>query len=120
MPPSCNLRACFRASLVPDWPVGLTEDEDALDLAWHEREFSARRSFAWVIRDEGGAYLGCAYLFPEMGKTGTGEGVFWFRELPDRLDHLAAFGPFFKAFVADHAPDGFAVSYRDNAGLGRP
>jgi hypothetical protein len=41
-----------------DWPSGLTREEDALDLAWHDREFSLKRSFSWVVRDHDSRYLG--------------------------------------------------------------
>ena len=29
-----------------DWPVGLTLEENLIDLGWHQREFLTRRSFA--------------------------------------------------------------------------
>ncbi len=34
---------------------------------WHEQEFREGTSFAYVVRDAGGAYLGCCYLYP-MGR----------------------------------------------------
>jgi len=61
------------------WPEGLTLEEDALDLAWHLKEFDLARSFAWTIRDENGRYMGCAYLMPDPGATGSAEGWVWFR-----------------------------------------
>lgn len=78
------------------WPEGLTLERNLLDLAWHEREFSARRSFAWTIR-EGGAYLGCAYLMPRW-EPGTANAVHWFREGEEARS--AAFGPAFHAWVS--------------------
>jgi hypothetical protein len=66
------------------WPRGLTLDENTIDLAWHLREFEAARSFAWVIRDAHGRYLGCCYLFPTLGERGRGRGWIWFRT--DGLD----------------------------------
>ncbi|WP_233270347.1 hypothetical protein [Chachezhania sediminis] len=62
-----------------DWPRGLTLRDDALDLAWHLKEFDLSRSFAWAIRDRRHYYLGCAYLVPEQGGRGTAEGWVWFR-----------------------------------------
>mgnify|MGYP006275731027 CR=1 FL=1 len=62
-----------------DWPRGLTREDDLLDLAWHEREFSLGRSFAWVIRDSAGAYLGCAYVFPPWDPTAPLEAYCWLR-----------------------------------------
>ncbi|GIX13091.1 MAG: hypothetical protein KatS3mg118_1050 [Paracoccaceae bacterium] len=61
------------------WPAGLTEEENRIDLAWHQREFTAGRSFAWVIRDGRGAYLGCAYVYPSIAGLAEAEVRFWFR-----------------------------------------
>ncbi len=61
------------------WPRGLTLAENTIDLAWHLREFEAVRSFAWVIRDASGRYLGCCYLFPTLGERGRAHGWIWFR-----------------------------------------
>lgn len=61
------------------WPGGLTLEENTIDLAWHLREFEAARSFAWVIRDAAGRYLGCCYLFPTLGERGRAHGWIWFR-----------------------------------------
>ncbi|MEL6264323.1 MAG: hypothetical protein AAFR52_01535 [Pseudomonadota bacterium] len=62
-----------------DWPAGLTLEDNRLDLAWHQREFIARRSFAWVIRDGAGAYLGCAYVSPHWTPLDAADAVYWFR-----------------------------------------
>ncbi len=72
---SADLRGVFG----DDWPEGLTREADALDLAWHEREFAARRSFAFVITGANGGYLGCAYVYPQIGARGSAEVYFWFR-----------------------------------------
>jgi hypothetical protein len=64
---------------VSGWPVGLTKEADAVDLAWHRREFEALRSFAWVVEDEGGAYLGCAYVYLDWSPEGPMLPVWWFR-----------------------------------------
>ncbi len=63
-----------------DWPDGLTVEDDLLDLSWHAREFSARRSFAWVVTDAADRYIGCAYVYPEIGGRGRADVHFWFRE----------------------------------------
>ena len=39
------------------WPDGLTKEKNLIDLAWHQREFEARRSFAWVIENSDGSYI---------------------------------------------------------------
>ncbi|HUQ10425.1 MAG TPA: hypothetical protein VM146_08925 [Steroidobacteraceae bacterium] len=50
------------------WPTEpVTDDFNFVDLVWHELEFREATSFAYVLRDTGGAYMGCAYLYP-MGR----------------------------------------------------
>ena len=61
------------------WPEGLTREEDAIDLAWHEREFTTRRSFAFVIGRGERDYVGCAYVSPVPGLADLAEVRFWFR-----------------------------------------
>lgn len=47
------------------WPTEpVTEAYDYVDLLWHEREFREGTSFAYVVRDAAGGYLGCCYLYP--------------------------------------------------------
>src|SRR5687768_6455590 len=47
------------------WPTGpVTREDNYVDLVWHEREHREGTSFAYVVRDLEGAYLGCAYLYP--------------------------------------------------------
>ena len=51
-----------------DWPAEpVTAEFNYVDLVWHECEFRERFSFSYVLRDSGGGYLGCAYLYP-MGR----------------------------------------------------
>lgn len=46
------------------WPTEqLEEDFDLLDLAWHEREFRDGNSFAYVVYNTTGEYIGCFYLY---------------------------------------------------------
>jgi hypothetical protein len=53
------------------WPTeAVTEDFNYVDLVWHELEFREGASFAYVLRDTQGGYLGCAYLYP-MGRRTT-------------------------------------------------
>jgi hypothetical protein len=50
------------------WPTEpVTEEYDFVDLVWHELEFRDGTSFAYVVRDDHGGYLGCCYLCP-MGR----------------------------------------------------
>jgi hypothetical protein len=56
------------------WPSEkVTEEFDLLDLAWHEREFRENSSFAYVIYDKTGNYLGCFYLYPIGVRTPLNE-----------------------------------------------
>ena len=61
------------------WPRGLTRERDRIDLDRHHREFIVRRAFAWVIRDHGGGYLGCAYVTPQIGRRGVARAAHWMR-----------------------------------------
>lgn len=46
------------------WPSEeLTKEFDFLDLAWHEREFRDANSFAYVVYDTQGDYVGCVYIY---------------------------------------------------------
>lgn len=101
----------------PTWPEGLTLEDNLTDLHWHHREFTAKRSFAWVIRDEVGTYLGCAYLFPAIGERGTGEAAYWTADTPERMAHLAAFGPIYKAWLKGLLPPSYALSYKHNGSI---
>lgn len=52
------------------WPLEeLSEEFDFLDLAWHEREFRENSSFAYVVYDNNGQYIGCFYLYPMGHRT---------------------------------------------------
>ncbi len=56
------------------WPEGPVDREfNYVDLVWHEQEFREGESFAYVVRDEEGAYLGCAYLYPLGRRTPLSE-----------------------------------------------
>jgi hypothetical protein len=52
------------------WPTeAVTEEFNYVDLVWHELEFRERSSFTYVVRDAGGRYLGCCYLYPLGERT---------------------------------------------------
>lgn len=52
------------------WPEKvLKEEENLLDLAWHEREFRDGDSLAYVIYDINDNYIGCFYLYPMGVRT---------------------------------------------------
>lgn len=93
------------------WPRGLTLDENTIDLAWHLREFEAARSFAWVVRDDQGRYVGCCYLFPTLGERGRAHGWTWFRSgaLEEAAEREATAS--LEAWMRDLAPEGAAVEF---------
>lgn len=56
------------------WPQEeLSKEFDFLDLAWHEREFRDRDSFAYVVYNADGEYIGCLYLYPMGNRTELSE-----------------------------------------------
>lgn len=107
----------LRGLFGPNWPAGLTLEDNATDLHWHHREFTTKRSFAWVIRAPDTEYAGCAYLFPAMGARGAAEAAYWMAEGCSRLSHLAAFTPLYEDWVTALLPRGFAITFRNNASL---
>jgi len=107
-------RSVLQGLFGPTWPEGLTLKDNLTDLHWHHREFTANRSFAWVIRDGEGHYLGCAYLFPSIGTRGTGEAAYWMADTAERLAHLAGFGPMYKTWLKDLLPPTYALSVKHN------
>ena len=53
-----------------DWPAEpVSEEFDYVDLVWHELEFRDGTSFAYVVRNRDGGYLGCCYLYPMGHRT---------------------------------------------------
>jgi hypothetical protein len=53
-----------------DWPTGPVNDqENFVDLVWHECEFRERRSFSYFMHHAGGEYLGCCYFYPLGART---------------------------------------------------
>lgn len=49
-----------------DWPTSqLTFEDDQIDLAWHQREFENRTSFAYTVMSlDETECLGCLYFYP--------------------------------------------------------
>ncbi len=67
-----------------DWPTpDLNFKEDQIDLAWHQREFENRTSFAFTVMSKDEAEcLGCLYLYPpgfrsEISKDASVDVSFW-------------------------------------------
>jgi RimJ/RimL family protein N-acetyltransferase len=56
------------------WPTEpVSEEFNFVDLVWHELEFREGDSFTYVLRDAGGGYLGCCYLYPMGRRTELAE-----------------------------------------------
>ncbi|NNF06561.1 MAG: GNAT family N-acetyltransferase [Candidatus Eisenbacteria bacterium] len=74
------------------WPLGLTIEQNLIDLGWHQKEFQTRRSFAYtVVSLSEETVKGCVYIEPTR-KTGyDAEAYLWARQselangLEDRL-----------------------------------
>lgn len=93
------------------WPEGLTREDDLIDLAWHDREFSLGRSFSWIVRDGEGNYIGCAYLFPDPGARGSAQVVTWLCDLPDRVARLDALNAALAGWFDRVLPAGIALRW---------
>lgn len=94
------------------WPEGLTLEENRIDMGWHEREFTARRSFAWVVRSPDGTYLGCAYIYPELGRRGAADVIVWLRTMAGRDQMIGDVVRVLRAFFAEHVPDSVVLTWR--------
>lgn len=52
------------------WPAGpVTEEENFVDLVWHELEFRDGGSLTYAVYGTNGRYLGCCYLYPLGRRT---------------------------------------------------
>ena len=74
------------------WPVGLTLEQNLVDLGWHQKEFQTRRSFAYtVVAPDESQVLGCVYIDPTPKRGYDAEVCLWARAsdlangLEDRL-----------------------------------
>ena len=72
-----------------EWPLGLTLEQNRIELGWHQTEFQLRTSFAYTVvspvvspvvsRDEE-AVLGCVYFYPTQKLGHDVEITLWVRE----------------------------------------
>lgn len=87
------------------WPEGLTAREDLVDLAWHEREFTLRHSFAYTMMaaDES-LCLGCCYLFPANTDAFDAAAFYWVREGSEAEAREREFGRHLRTWLADVWP----------------
>lgn len=79
------------------WPDGLTPEQHRIDLAWHQKEFERRTSFAYVVFAQSGReVLGCVYVSPSDRSAFDAEVRYWVRSselasgLQERLGALLA------------------------------
>ena len=85
------------------WPrADLSLEQDLIDLAWHQKEFQRRTSFAYAAMSPDGArLLGCVYIEPPVSSgmeadAAEAEVWFWARSselasgLEDELGHAVA------------------------------
>lgn len=74
-----RLRNVFREN--GTWPLGLTLEQDIIELGWHQTEFQMRTSFAYtaVSLDEQ-QVLGCMYIYPSNVPAYDVEISMWVRE----------------------------------------
>lgn len=64
------------------WPAeSLSLEQDLIDLAWHQKEFELKNSFAYtVIGPDQSKVLGCIYLYPASSDSLDADVWFWARE----------------------------------------
>jgi len=65
-----------------DWPsMGLTLEQDLIDLGWHQKEFQRRTSFAYtVMNSDESQCLGCVYIDPSKKAGYNAEVYLWVRK----------------------------------------
>jgi hypothetical protein len=74
-----------------DWPGNLTEQQELIDLGWHQKEFQMRTSFAYtVVNSDQSLCLGCVYIFPSPKVTFEAVVFLWVRDsaYKDGLDEV--------------------------------
>jgi hypothetical protein len=87
------------------WPQGLTLEENLIDLAWHQREFTIRHSFAYtVVAPNGARCLGCCYIYPASDPADDADAFYWARQ--SRIGDAAdlALGAAFRGWLARDWP----------------
>lgn len=63
-----------------EWPVGLTLEQNLIDLGWHQKEFQRRSSFTYtVVSLDESQVLGCVYIYPTHKPGFDAEVYLWAR-----------------------------------------
>lgn len=87
------------------WPDGLTKQEDLIDLAWHQREFTIRHSFAYtVMSSDESRCLGCVYIFPSDRRGFDAKVFFWVRTDPNAEMRDTALGRLVQTWITERWP----------------
>jgi len=70
------------------WPTGLTKEQNLIDLAWHQKEFQKRNSFAYTVMNlDESECLGCVYVYPSPNEKYDALVILWVRESRKGLDN---------------------------------
>lgn len=73
------------------WPVGLTIEQNLIDLGWHQKEFQMRSTFAYTVMNlDESTCLGCVYIEASPYSTFDVVVYLWARqsEIQNGLDEL--------------------------------
>ncbi len=63
------------------WPVGLTLEQNLIDLGWHQKEFQTRRSFSYtVVTPTESRVIGCVYIEPTYRQSYDAVVYLWARQ----------------------------------------
>jgi hypothetical protein len=99
-----------------NWPAReMTLEDNALDLAWHQREHESRASFAYTVVDTEDMFcLGCVHLSPARKVGFEVEVYYWARAGGGPLGLEQTLGNFVREWVRDAWPlDGVVYPGRE-------
>jgi len=69
------------------WPREMTLEENRSDLERHAADFEAREGFTYTVREpDGGAILGCVYIYPTNDGANDASVESWVRGDRPELD----------------------------------
>ncbi len=64
-----------------EWPLGLTLEQNIIELGWHQTEFQLRTSFAYtVLSHDEAEVMGCMYIYPTRKSGHDVEITMWVRQ----------------------------------------
>jgi hypothetical protein len=89
-----------------NWPsAGMTVEDNAIDLAWHQREHETASSFAYTVMDPSQqVILGCAYINPSRKSPFEAEVFYWVRADQADTDLEDELGSFVRSWVTNDWP----------------